>query len=375
MKVSANYLARQFTKPVTEAILDDIRALVESGDFTLGKPLQEFERRFSALVGGREVIAVNSGTEALILALKALGIGPGDEVITVPNTFYATVGAIVAVGATPRFCDVDASHQMDPEKIRTATTSKTKAVLPVWLGGTPPDLHRIRLRTPASVLMLEDSCQAVGASLMDQASGTWGDAAAFSFHPLKPLLVWGDGGAVVLPNSATREAGLGNLSRGVWLRVYRDHGKLNRNGIKMWGINARMHTLQCVVALRGIDGVAEAVRKRQLIAEFYDRWLGEIESITIPVRRGKSSWRSYVIEAELRDWLKDALIADGIDAAIHYPTPLHLQPPGRALGYGPGDFPVAERQAKRMLTLPLNEFLRTDEIDYVVERVRLFYGA
>jgi Predicted pyridoxal phosphate-dependent enzyme apparently involved in regulation of cell wall biogenesis len=368
MKVSANYLARQFSKPVTEAILDDIRALVESGDFTLGKPLQEFERRFSQMVGGREIIAVNSGTEALIMALKALGIGrPGDEVITVPNTFYATVGAIVAVGANPRFCDVDASQQMDPNSLDKCITPNTRAVIPVWLGGMPPDLLSIR-KICDETLMVEDSCQAVGASLNGDPAGTFGDAAAFSFHPLKPLLVWGDGGAVALPSSG------GAVGNATWLRLYRDHGKLSRDEIAMWGVNARMHTLQCVVALHGLDGVANAVKQRRLIAAQLDLELGKIPGITIPVRRGKSSWRSYVIEAEYRDKLKAYLIEHGVEAAIHYKTPLHLQPPGRALGYGPGDFPVAERQAKRMLTLPCHEHLRPDEIEYVVERVRAFYA-
>jgi dTDP-4-amino-4,6-dideoxygalactose transaminase len=345
---------------------------VESGDFTLGKPLQEFEWRFSNMVGGREVIAVNSGTDALILALKTLGIGPGDEVITVANTFYATVGAIVAVGATPKFCDVDASHQMDAAKVVWARTNRTKAVLPVWLGGMPPDLLTIRDRT-SDLLMLEDACQAVGASLVGDPAGTWGDAAAFSFHPLKPLLVWGDGGAVVLP------VGFGVKGREYhnqveWLRQYRDHGKITRDEIAMWGVNARMQTLQCVVALHGLPLVEAAIQKRQHIADFLDKWLGKIPGITIPLRRGKSSWRSYVIEADDRDRLKAALVADGIDAAIHYPLPLHLQAPGRALGYGPGDFPVAERQAMRMLTLPCHEYLAIEEIDYMVRCVSRFYG-
>lgn len=373
MNVSANYLDRMFTSDAVELILHDMRKLVESGDFTLGQPMKDFERAFSAMVGGREIIAVNSGTEALILALKALGIGPGDEVITVPNTFYATVGAIVAVGARPVFTEVDHAHQMDPERMFDRQTSKTRAFLPVWLGGTPPDLLTIITRAHRrAFLVAEDSCQAVGASLNGDASGTFGDVAAFSFHPLKPLLVWGDGGAVAMPRTWKS---MFQPNRGAdWLRTYRDHGKISRDEIIDWGINARMQTLQCVVALRGMDGVANAVRERQRIADYLDAWLGRIPGITIPLRRGKSSWRSYVIEAEDRDKLKASLIADGIDAAIHYPTPLHLQAPGRALGYGPGDFPVCERQATRMLTLPNHEYLRQDEVDYVIERVRKFYA-
>lgn len=361
VKVSANYLASQFDEATTQKILDDIRALVATGDFTLGKPMLEFERAFAKEFRTHPIVAVNSGTEALSLALKAAGIGPEDRVITVPNTFYATVGAIVAVGAVPIFCDVDASHQMDPEALRKYR--RASAVLPVWWGGLPPDLPAIRgVATDNNWRVVEDACQAVGASLNGVPSGLWGEAAAWSFHPMKPLHVWGDGGAVSCP---------GRLD---WLRLYRDHGKVNRDQIAMWGVNARMHTLQCVVALQQLPLVKRAVAERQRIADILDHELDLIDGITVPPRRGRPSWRTYFIEAERRDELKAALIADGIDVAVHYPTPLHLQAPGRALGYGPGDFPNAERQATRMLTLPCHEYLRPDEVEYMIDRVRKFYA-
>lgn len=364
MKVSANYLARQFTKDRTEAILDEIRKLVETGDFTMGAPMRQFEAEFSNIVGGRDVIAVNSGTDALILALKAARIGPGDEVVLQPNTFYADVGAIVAVGATPRFCDVDASHQLDPAKIAMASKYRHPVALPVWWYGTPPDLPAIQ---HASGLMIEDACQAVGASLNDQPSGTFGMVAAYSFHPMKPLHVWGDGGAVVLPKQFPAKC--------EWLRAYRDHGKKTRDEIAMWGINARMQTIQAIVALHELPRVRDAVLKRNHLASVLDYELGLIAGITIPMRRGTSAWRTYCIEAEDRDRLKAALLADGIEAAVHYPIPLHLQPPGRAMGYGPGDFPVAEAQAQRQMTLPCHEYMSFDEAEYVIERVRAFYGS
>lgn len=363
MKVSANYLARQFTKDVTEKILDDIRHLVESGDFTMGAPMREFEARFSEMVGGREIFAVNSGTEALILALKAVGIGPGDEVVVQPNTFYADVGAIVAAGATPRFADVDASHQLDPTKIAGASRYSKPPTLPVWWYGTPPDFKAI---WQESELVIEDACQAVGASLDGQPSGTFGTVSAYSFHPMKPLHVWGDGGAVAIPKQFP--------NRNRWLREYRDHGKTDRDTIVRWGINARMQTIQAVVANHMLPLVKASIAKRQLIASFLDSNLRSISGITIPKRRGLGAFRTYCVEAEDRDRLKAALLADGIEAVVHYPTPLHLQPAARGLGYGPGDFPMAEAQAKRQITLPCHEYLSFDEAEYVIERVRAFYG-
>src|SRR5262245_19637170 len=364
MKVSANYLARQFTKDITEAILDQIRALVETGDFTMGAPMREFEQRFSKMVWGREIFAVNSGTDALILALKTANIGPGDEVVVQANTFYADVGAIVAVGATPRFADVDASHQLDPDKIAGAAKMYRPVTLPVWWYGTPPDFARIRLQTS---LMIEDAAQAVGASLYDYPAGTFGDVAAFSFHPMKPLHCFGDGGAVAVPKARPEKI--------AWLRAYRDHGKKNRDEISMWGVNARLQTIQAVVLNQMLPGVAPAVRKRQEIAAYLDKGLGAIAGITIPMRRGLSAFRSYVVEAEERDRLKAALLTEGIDVAIHYPLCLHEQEPGRAMGYGPGDFPVAERQARRQLTIPCHEYMTADEMDHIIESVQRFYAV
>ncbi len=366
IRVSANYLARQFDKKTTEAILDDIRKLVESGDFTLGAPLREFERRFSEMVGGREVIAVNSGTDALILALKALGIGPGDEVITVPNSFFATMNAIVAVGATVKFCDVDASHQMDPARLHEAITPRTKALLPVWWGGTPPDWTGIVLFAERYGLkIVEDACQGIGGSYRGLSSGGIGDIAAVSFHPIKTLNCWGDGGAVIVPNDSRA---------GEWLRAYRDQGKKNRDEITMFGVNQRLHTLQAVVLNHQLAGVRAEAARRDEVAKRLDEGLRGMPGITIPARRETSAWRLYVIEAEDRDRLKAHLTGVGVDALVHYPLCLHEQEPSRALGYARGDFPEAERQAARILSLPVHQYMQDDEIEYVVESVRGFYA-
>ena len=364
MRVTANYLRQQFDDATIDAILADLKTLAQSGDFTLGAPLREFERRFSEeFVGGRPVVAVNSGTEALILALKAMGIGPGDEVITQPNSFYATVGAIVAVGARPVFVDVDETYSMALEAIPSAMTYRTRALLPVWWAGMPPDIEPMVLQQ--KVVLIEDACQAVGASFDGEPAGSFGTAAAFSFHPIKVMNCWGDGGAVVLDVPRQYQ----------WLRAYRNHGMIHRDEIVQWGVNARMQTVQAVVLLHIMDAVKSATKRRQEIADRLDAGLRDVPGVIIPPRdpRRQSSWRLYIVQCEERERLLAHLGIAGVEALIHYRTPLHLQAPGRALGYSPGAFPVAEAQAQRIVTLPCHEYLSDDDVDYTIEQVRTFY--
>ena len=367
MRVSHNYLRQQFDDVTINAILVDLRQLARSGDFTMGQPLNDFERRFSAtFVQGRPVVAVNSGTEALILALKALGIGPGDEVIVPCNTFYASAGAIVAAGATPVFVDVDATYSLRADMASTLVTARTRAILAVWWGGMPPDFDAMRGPVWGLFAHIEDACQGIGGSFDGTPAGCFGDAAAVSFHPIKTLHGWGDGGAVIC-----------DVDRAQWLRRYRDHGKVSRDEIAMWGVNAKLPTMQAVVLLHVMDAVKAATKRRQEIADRLDAGLRDVPGIIVPPRdpRRQSSWRLYIVQCEERDRLKDHLGRAGVEALIHYPTPLHLQAPGRALGYGPGDFPVAEAQAKRIVTLPCHEYLGDDDVDYVIESVGGFYGA
>jgi dTDP-3-amino-2,3,6-trideoxy-4-keto-D-glucose/dTDP-3-amino-3,4,6-trideoxy-alpha-D-glucose/dTDP-2,6-dideoxy-D-kanosamine transaminase len=198
------------------------------------------------MVGVKHTIGTNTGTDALILALKALSIGPGDEVITQVNTFYATVGAIVAVGARPVFVDVDDQYAIDARLIEAAITPRTRAILPVHWAGLPPDMPAIMdLARRRGLYVVEDACPATGAAYAGKAAGSFGDLGAFSMHPLKPLHVWGDGGAVVTNDDRAAR----------WLRLYRNHGMVNRDEIEMWGVNQRLQTLQAVVANRVLDGV------------------------------------------------------------------------------------------------------------------------
>ena len=366
MRVPYNYLDRQFGPPETEAILDDLRALVRTGEFTIGPPVLEFERRLGAMIGVKHVIGTNTGTDALILALKALEIGSGDEVITQVNTFYATVGAIVAVGARPVFVDVDDQYAIDTSLIEAAITPRTKAVLPVYWTGLPPDMPAIMdLARRHALYVVEDACPATGAAYAGKPAGSFGHAAGFSMHPLKPLHVWGDGGAVVTSDDRAAR----------WLRLYRNHGMVNRDEIEIWGVNQRLQTVQAVVANRILDRVGAWVDRRIEIANRLDRGLAGVAGIRVPPRppERRNAFQLYIVRCERREELLKYLATEGVEAKVHYPIPLHLQPAARDLGYKRGDFPVAEAQAEDIVTLPGHQFLTDAEVDYTIDCVRRFY--
>lgn len=372
MKIPYNYLPQQFNDEETDLILEKVRALVKTGDFTLGAPVLEFETRLQKMLGVSHVIGTNSGTEALILALRAFNIGPGDEVITQANTFCATACAIAAVGARPVFVDVDDCYAIDETKIEAAITPRTKALMPVWWTGLspnwPPILDIAKWRR---LVVVEDACNGFGATFDGLPPGSFGDAAAFSLHPMKQLHVWGDGGAVVTNDDRA----------GKWLRQYRNYGLANRDELAMWGVNARLQSVQAVVALHGLDKLEAAVQRRNEIAARLDDYLRYIPQITVPSRHTnrRQAFQIYVVRAQQRDALLRYLVEHFVEAKVHYPVPVHLQPPARALGYQRGDCPVAERQAGEILTLPAHEYLTTngipgeDMVEHMIWLIRRFY--
>lgn len=365
MKISYSYLDRQFADP--EPYLNDIRKLVLSGDFTLGEAVTEFEERFAKLCNLPYAIGVSSGTDALILSLKVLGIGPGDEVITAPNTFVATVGAIAAVGARPVFVDNNDEYTIDVNKIEQAITPKTKVLLPVHLAGCPADMPAIMdIAERNNLLVVEDAAQAILASIDGKCMGSWGETACYSLHPLKNLNVWGDGGIIV-----TRSAELAEK-----LKLFRNHGLLTRDEIEMFGRNCRLDSLQAVVANRLIDEVHSITDRRIANARCFDGAFNDLSDyITLPPRRPnvKQVYHTYVIRVQDRDRLYEHLNQKGIEAKIHYPIPLHLQKAAAYLGYKQGDFPLCEEHCRTIITLPVHQHLTSDEIDYIIECVRSFY--
>lgn len=366
MKVPFSYLDRQFAD--LDQYLQDVREHVKTGDFTLGKPLVEFEERFAKKARMPHAIGVGTGTDAIIMPMKMSGIGPGDEVITTTMTFYATVGAIVATGARPVLIDSEDGLMLDPEKIEAAITPRTKAIVTVTFGGNIPDLDQIKeIADHHKLMIFEDSCQSIGGELNGKPMGSWGEAAAYSLHPLKNLNVWADGGVVT-----TRSDELARK-----LRLYRNHGLVNRDEIEFFGINCRLDTIQAVVANRLFPQLDFITETRIKNAATYDAaWKDIPDFIMPPVRRSgvKHVYHLYIVRAKNRDGLLRHLQERGVEAKVHYPTPIHLQPAAKYLGYTLGSFPKAEADGKSIITLPAHQHLTKDEIEYTVECVRDYYA-
>lgn len=368
MRVSYNYLGRQFNADgdLVNSILADIKDLVRTGEFTLGPQVAEFEEKFANLCGVKHAIGVNSGTDALILILKALGIGPGDEVITVPNSFIATANVIRFVGAKPVFVDVDDEYLMDINKVNEAVTKKTRAILPVHLTGNPvfmPKLNRLR---GFHLHLIEDAAQAVDAEVHGKKVGSWGVAGEFSLHPLKNMNVWGDGGMVTTDNDEL----------GGKIRLLRNHGLVSRDVCEMVAGNCRLHTIQAVVGLRLMADVRKVSDARIKNAAFYDSLLRGVGGVVIPPRSAskRQVYHTYVIQVDRREQLIKFLAKNGVETKVHYPAPIHLQGPYLELGYKKGDFPVCEAQAEKILSLPIHQYLTEEQIQYTADLIRVFYG-
>lgn len=366
MKVPYNYLGEQFAH--VDDYFAELRELVQSGEFTLGPYMEAFERKFAAYVGVKHALGVNCGTDALILSLKACGIRAGDEVISVPNTFYATIGAIVAVGARPVFVDVDDRFQIDVNLIERAITARTRAILPVHWTGSSPDMPALMdIARRHNLAVIEDACTAVGAFVGKKHAGSFGKVNAFSMHPLKPLNVWGDGGIAVTDDD----------DLAVWMRTYRNHGMVDRDHIEMWGVNMRLQPFQAVVARRQLDLINDFVEARRRNAVILDAGLKELGQVVVPPRpkQHREAFQLYIACFQRRDEVVRHLSAGGIEAKVHYPLPLHLQKAAAGLGYRRGDFPNAEKQADEVITLPSHQYLTAEQMEYTVDAIKKFYTS
>lgn len=364
MRVRYSYLPQQFEDP--EPILDAIRAHLKTCAFTLGPEVGQFERAFASLIGARFAVGVGSGTDALMLSLKAHSIGPGDEVITAANTFIATVGAIHAAGARAVLVDVTPHFTIDPELIERAVTPKTKAIIPVHLTGEVAEMDPIlELARRRHLVVIEDACQAISAAYHSRPAGTLGAAGAFSLHPLKNLNVWGDAGMIVTNDPALDER----------LRLLRNHGLRGRDEVAVLGYNSRLDSLQAIVGNWLIPQAPAITDARIAHAAFYDEQFRALDGITLPPRRAwvRRVFHLYQLYAQRRDALYRHLLEQGIEAKIHYPIPLPLQEGLAHLGYRPGDFPETERQAASLVTLPVDQHLTRDELAYTAETIRRFY--
>lgn len=364
MKIPYAYLDKQFKNP--NPVLAEIKKLAKKGDFTLGPKVAEFEEKIAKFQGVKYAVGVNSGTDALLMILRVLGIGPGDEVITAPNSFFATAAVIQLVGAKIVFADVNEEYNIDPKEVENKITKKTKAIMPVHWTGNPADMPAIvKIAKKHKLYVIEDAAQAIDAEIGGKRAGSFGIASEFSLHPIKNFNVWGDGGFVT-----TNEKGIADK-----IKLLRNHGLKNRDEVEFWGYNSRLHALQATVALTLLPEVKSLTNKRIAIARKFDRLLSNIPQITIPPRQKnvRQVYHVYILQAENRDELLKYLIANGIDAKIHYPIPLHLQKPARELGYKKGDFPVTEHQAAHIFSLPAHQYLTDKEIEYIAGKIHKFY--
>jgi len=364
------YLTKQFKEQ--ERFIEKIREVVSRGDYTLGREVQELEQAMASKLGVSQAIGVGNGTDALYLTLKALGIKEGDEVITAPNSFIASAGAIALTGARPVFADVRDDYTIDPAAIEKVITSRTKVIIPVHLCGHPADMYPfLEIARRRVLYVVEDAAQAIGTKYDDRYAGSFGNAGCFSFHPQKILNVWGDGGMIITNDEELAQK----------IRLWRNHGLKNRNEAAFFAHNSRLDTIQAAIAHLLLGELEQIIAAREKYVALYDRLLVPLEPLVqipnralarVPVR---PIYTTYVIQAERRDELIDFLKGKGIEALIHYPVPLHLQPAARYLGYQPGDFPVCERQAARIVTLPIHQYLTEADIHYVCDSIREFYGV
>lgn len=365
MKVKYSYLDSQFKN--AEPIVEDVKKLLGRGDFTLGAAVNEFETSFAKLCGVKHAIGVNSGTDAITLILKAMDIGPGDEVITASNSFIASAGAIAMAGAAPALAEVKEDYNIDPASVANLITKKTKAILPVHLTGNPADMDEIlALGRKHNIAVIEDAAQAIEAQYKGKRVGSMGIAAEFSLHPLKNLNVWGDGGVVTTNSDAIAQK----------VKLLRNHGLINRDEAAIFGGNSRLDTLQAIVGNHMLREVHLINETRIRHAAYYDKALAGLgDNVVIPKRdpNKRQVYHTYVIQVKKREELIAYLAEQGIETKIHYPIPIHRQQCSKYLGYKKGDFPIAEAQAEKILTLPVHQALTQEQMDYVAEHIRRFY--
>lgn len=348
-----------------EEILNSIDELLKSGQYILGEELTKFENTFAELCGVKHAIGVADGTAAITLSLRALGVGPGDEVITAPNSFFASASAIIHSGATVKFCDVAADQNMDPLKLEEMITPNTKAILPVHLTGRCADMNPImEIASKYGLFVVEDSAQAVGASYQGKKAGSIGNTGCFSLHPLKNLNGAGDGGMIATNDDSLAEK----------LRLMRNHGMVDRDTIPFIGYNSRLDCIQAAILNVKVQHLDEVTKKRRANAELYRSTLGNIVECPIDAEGSFDVYHLFVIQCDRRDELRNFLSENDIQTSVHYPTPIHLFDCFKNLGWKEGDFPEVERQSRRILSLPVHQQLSEKQITFVASKIKEFYS-
>ena len=363
MQIEFVDLKRQYHN-IEEEVLTEITGALRSMKLFLGNNVQQFEVDFARYCNTEFAIGVGSGTEALHLALRAYGIGEGNEVITVANTFFATVEAIALVGAMPVFVDIDPkTYNIDISQIESRITTKTKAIIPVHLYGHPADMGPIQeLALAHNLVVIEDACQAHGAEYMGRRTGSLGNVGCFSFYFSKNLGAYGEAGIIVTSDPDVAKK----------CRMLRDHGQDTKHNHTLMGVNSRLDEIQAAVLRVKLPHLDEWNNKRRAIAQAYEAGLPSSLVKPIEMPWAKHVYHLYVIRSRFRDQMRNNLEAKGIATGIHYPIPIHLQE--ACLHYCKRDFslPVTENITKQILSLPIYPELTLEEVEYVCSCIREF---
>ncbi|PIR22328.1 MAG: aminotransferase DegT [Deltaproteobacteria bacterium CG11_big_fil_rev_8_21_14_0_20_45_16] len=348
-------------KRIAESLATRMERVLNQANFIMGAEVAELEDVLANYVGAKNCITCANGTDALQIALMALGVGVGDEVITTPFTFIATGEAIALLGAVPKFVDIDArTYNIDAAKIEAAITPRTKAIIPVSLYGQCADYDAINAIAERHGLpVIEDAAQSFGATYKGKKSGNLTTLSTTSFFPSKPLGCYGDGGALFTNDSSLAEK----------IKKIRVHGQSKRYHHDVLGVNSRLDTLQAAVLLSKMEIFEDEIQVRQNVAGIYGRLIGEKLKTPFVEKHNRSAWAQYTIEVESRSDIQELLKKSGIPTAVHYPKPLHLQPAMAYLGYNAGDFPISEAASERVMSLPMHPYLTEAEQGSVVESI------
>ena len=365
MKIPYVDLSRQY-KQERKKIIKVIDEVLLKGNYVGGDQVDLFEKRIAKFCNTKYCVALNSGTDALVLALHALGVRRGDEVITPPNSFIASTAVIVHLGAKPVFADVKPDQSIDPDEIEKKITKKTKVIMPVHLTGRMCQMDKIlKIAKKHNLKIVEDAAQSIGSMYKEKKSGSYGDIGCFSAHPLKNLNAIGDSGYLTTNSKKIYD----------YIKILRSHGMANRNVVKNFGYVSRMDNLQAAVLNYRLNDLNNLISKRRKNAKLYFKYLNK-KKMLLPTESVHefNTYHTFVIQVNRRDKLKKYLNKNGINTAIHYPIPIHLQPAAKRFGHKKGDFKNTERQAKSILTLPINQFLKEKEIILISKKINNFFN-
>jgi dTDP-4-amino-4,6-dideoxygalactose transaminase len=343
-----------------------LQKTLENGIYVNSQEIDLFEKNISHICGTKYAVALNSGTDALLLSLHLLGIKKGDEVITPPNSFIASTSVIVHIGAKPVFVDVLEDQNINPELIERAITKRTKAIMPVHLTGRICEMNEIiRISKKYGIPIIEDAAQSIGSKYHNKFSGSFGELGCFSAHPLKNLNACGDSGFIATSNYQFYSKA----------RIMRNHGLANRNIVKKFAFLSRMDVLQAAILNYRIKNLDFVISKRRDNAKYYLENLDKKKYKLIYEKKYQfNTYHTFVIQTKHRNNLIKFLQKKGIETAIHYPVPIHLQPAAKFLGYHKGSFPVTEKQSKEILTLPIHQNLQLTNLQKIVNCMNNFHA-